>query len=156
VVLQPFTASRPIVIGATADQADTLTITAADLAAIDPAVSSLTIGSAAGTGTITTAGDVTFSSAVLIRNPGANSSPLFVSNTLDSAGHSLTLLSGNQVGLFGSGRLLSHGGNITATGASSDPARGAGIYLAAVTIDAGTGNITLNGSVTGVPGGSSG
>ncbi len=89
---QPQTASRPIILGGN-DTAGSLVFTDSDLAAIASGWSSITIGSAQSTGSITTAGNLTFNSNVNIQTVGGIS----LANTLDDSGNTVTLTSGGSI-----------------------------------------------------------
>ena len=102
---QPLTASRPIILGGS-DTTGSLVFSTTDRTAIANGFSLITIGSATGTGTITTASNLTaFTSNVTIQTPGGGSGGITVSNTLNDSGYALTLTSGSTISQASGGLL---------------------------------------------------
>jgi hypothetical protein len=96
-VFQPLTASRPILLGGS-DTSGSLVFSDTDLAALS-GFSQVTIGSPTGTGAITTANNLTFTSNVTIQTPGSGSGGISLSNSLTDTGSTLTLVSGSQLSI---------------------------------------------------------
>jgi hypothetical protein len=101
VLFQPFTASRPLILGGD-NVAGSLVFTNADLAAVAQSGTSgfalLTLGAAVGTGAVTVAsGGITFSTNATVETPGPGSAGIVLANPINDTGNTLTLNSGGTI-----------------------------------------------------------
>ncbi len=153
--LQPFTANRNVQIGGGVNSGSALDLTTAELALLPANLTSLTIGSAAGTGTLDISGNVSFGAIPLTLNGGGGISQTGGTLTQSAA---LTLFSNGAIDLSNTGNSL---GAISINGTptsvniadSTDITQGAAWNLgtANTTLNAGTHDIilTLNGNTFG-------
>lgn len=138
--------ATPIVLGGAADTgAGTLNLLATDLTALQDGFASITLGSANGTGAITTAGNLIFNDSLTLQSSGANSQGITLTNALNLLGatSNLTLTSTGPVTT--NQPVTTQGGAIAITGNNTV---GTGI-LTLGTIDSAGGAITLIGNSTG-------
>ena len=137
-LFEPLTPTRPIVLGGS-DTAGNLAYTDSDNAAIGSSFSRVAIGSAADSGSISTAKNVTFVSNVIVQTAG----PITVGNTLAENASAL-LLSGGTITVNGViDTPAGNSGNLTLTAAGN-------ITLnAGAAIKTGNGNINLSADAAG-------
>ncbi len=113
-LLQPFTPSQNIAIASLSDSgAETLDLTASELAGLADGFSSITIGRSDGSGTITILGDVTFNDPLIIQSPSG-------AGAIASTGATIAVAPGNPISLtanqnISSGNITAPGGNISLT-----------------------------------------
>ncbi|MFO0844924.1 MAG: hypothetical protein U0797_21440 [Gemmataceae bacterium] len=101
--VKPLTAARGLSLGAGANQAGKLSLTAADLAAISPTFTLITIGRGDTSGAATVDGTATFGTDVVLQTPGAGSGGIRATATLSVGGNDLVLVSGSNVATAGAG-----------------------------------------------------
>ncbi len=118
-VLQPFTPSQAIAIGGATDSGNgTLDLLSSDITALQNGFSSITIGRADGSGTITLAGNTIFNDPVTLRSPNGS---------INTTGYTFTGVDNATITLFS-------GGNIT-TGNIINPGRAVNIISTSGNID---------------------
>ena len=147
-VLQPYTASQAIAIGGAADTGGgTLDLIASDIAALANGFTSITIGSATGTGAITVSGAVTFLDPVTIRSPAGAGSITVNGQITGSDNASITLDAGTG-GISLGASIVTAGNSITLQDAATvtanislDTTNGGAVPVGAL--------INLNGTVNG-------
>ncbi|MGD2182781.1 filamentous hemagglutinin N-terminal domain-containing protein [Lusitaniella coriacea] len=167
--LQPIARDRDIIIGGVTNNTDALELTARDLATLRNGLSSIIIGRADGSGTITLAGDVIFQDPITLRSPtglGSINTTGFTLAGIDDASINLQANRINAGNLFTDGReitLTSQAGFVTIANAlirsRTNGGNSGDIRIFAPSVDfintivetsvadaSGTGNITIDSS----------
>ncbi len=136
-LFQPNIAGRPIILGGS-DTAGSLVYSDTDNAAIAQGGSTgfghITIGSATGSGTISTADNVTFAVSATVQSPNNTSSGITVGNTLNAGANTLTVDSGSTIATTGTGLL--HAGTLALQSDGAIGSAGTPLAIAAGTLTA--------------------
>ncbi|NEP08911.1 MAG: filamentous hemagglutinin N-terminal domain-containing protein [Symploca sp. SIO2C1] len=135
--IEPLTATQNIQLGGTGDSANVLDLTGTELSNLSSDFSSITIGGADSSGTITIAGALNFSQAVTLRSPLGSGSINHTSGTLTVTGNApITLLANQDITI----------GDVNSSSASN---AGGTINLTSTTGGVTTGNLNSSGATDG-------